>query len=489
MSSLKRAPRAAPAATPSAISYSWSVPPSLTATNKTERKKNALLPRSFRATPIAISHGEGHELVTKDGRRLFDISCGAAVTCFGPGRVDRIWNAANRQRDLLAYHCSAYCEADIAIEYANALVASTNGTMEWAICYGSGTEANEAAAKISLQYHNENGEPSRNLFIGRHQSYHGTTFTTLAIGHHAVRRHPFESSLSSNMTHVKACNAYRGKKEGQSDEDYVGELKEELEKEFQRLGPENVAAVFIEPVVGAALGCAPAVPGYLKAMREVCTAHGAHLIFDEIMCGMGRCGYLHASEMEGVVPDIQTLGKGLAAGAEAFSAMLVGKKIGLAIDRGSAVFMHGHTNQNWLPGCAAGLEALSMIRECIPNIRKQGALLKESLKVQLGSHAHVGDIRGMGLFLGLEFVRNKATKEPFERADHIAERIRAMGTTDPYRIFTYPGTGSADGFKGDHLIIAPPFNVTEDQIKYIVKQVTALIKDFFATMQPIEESF
>ncbi|KAF1950063.1 aminotransferase [Byssothecium circinans] len=490
MSSLKRAAHPAPAATPLAISASRTISSKLTATtHKSSGGRSALLPRNFRKPATEIIRASGHYLYTQDGRWLYDACGGASVSCFGPGPNERVKAASRAQEDAVSYVCSYSCETPISKAYANALVDTTWGQMVKAVFYNSGSEAVEAALKMVLQYFQGLGQPNRKIFIAREQSYHGTTLGALSLGGHRARRDPFESVLMY-CERVEPCNAWRNKAKDESDSAYLARLKEDMRATFIAAGPENIAGVIVEPVVGAALGCVPAVPGYLKALRELCDEYGALLIFDEVMCGMGRLGTnLHAWQNERVVPDIQVIGKGMAGGYKPISGVLIGKKAGvLDVLETDGYFNHGHTFQNSPEACAAGLEVLKIILEgtLLENVREKGELLRRKLKDRLKDCPHVGDIRGDGLFIGVEFVLDKLTKTPFNPIDSVASEIHYMGM-EKFLLQVYPGTGSADGKSGDHVIISPAYDVTEVDVNLIVERFGNLVDHFFATFTPTAE--
>ncbi len=265
----------------------------------------------------------------------------------------------------------------------------------------------EAAIKMSRQYFLELSppQPQRIRFIARKESYHGTTLGALSVSGHLARRGLYEPMLiPSNITsRVSACNAYRGLRKGESTSAYVERLAQELDDEFKRVGADTVCAFLAEPVVGAALGCVPAVPGYFRAMKTVCDKYGALLVLDEVMCGMGRSGTQHAWEQENVVPDLQTIGKGLGGGYAAIAAVLVGHKVVRALEKGSGAFAHGQTYQGHPVACAAALEVQRIVtkQRLVENVAERGAYLGRSLRGRLGGHPHVGDIRGKGLFWGV----------------------------------------------------------------------------------------
>ncbi|KAL5375836.1 hypothetical protein DPSP01_010941 [Paraphaeosphaeria sporulosa] len=488
MLNAKKATRVTPhVRSPTAVPPSRAVQASALPARSLSPKPSTQCPRSFRNLTVEQIGAEKHYYLTEDGRRILDASGGAAVSCFGPGPNDRIADAVNRAyRQFGGYSCSLSFTNGSTRAFVDALVESTGGHMEAALLYGSGSDACEAAAKLLLQYHAENNQAQRRVFIAREQSYHGTTAFALSWGSYWARREPFQDVLMT-VPRVAACNSYRGKKADETVQEYVARLVKELEQKFRDVGPEKIAGFVCEPVVGAALGCMPAVPGYLQAVRELCDKHDVPLVFDEIMCGWGRTGTLHTWQHYGVVPDIQLLGKGLVGGYEILSAMLVGKKLGAmeAIRKGSGTFNHGHTIQGMPKTCAGALETLKMVQELLPNIKEMGDRLMKGLQTRLGAHRHVGDIRGMGLFIAIEFVQDRLLKAPFNPDDRISKAIQEMGLTT-HNIHVYPGTGSAnpEGREGDHIIIAPPYDVDADEIDLIVNVVGNLIENFFEEFKP-----
>lgn len=366
-----------------------------------------------------------------------------------------------------------------------------------------GSEATEGALKMARQYFIEKGETQRTKFIAREHSYHGNTLGALSVSGHVARRAIYLPMLTNNTSLVSPCNAYRQRLETESDSDFVTRKAEELNAEFQRLGPENVIAFIAEPVSGASLGCVPYVPGYLAAMKKVCRKHGALCIWDEVMSGMGRCGTLHAwqgehrepeSSPEGssnpgsdAVPDLQMIGKGLGGGYASIAAVIVGKEVVDMLskgEKGKGCWVHGQTYQSLPLSCSAALAVQKIIRRdrLMENCEKMGALLEERLKKILGSHPHIGDIRGMGLFWGLELVADRGTKEPFDVSWDVAGRIRDVALMEQSITF-YHGQGTMDGVKGDHLIVAPGYNITRDEIEMIVERLVKAIESTFEAMK------
>ncbi|KAL4915538.1 pyridoxal phosphate-dependent transferase [Aspergillus aurantiobrunneus] len=444
---------------------------------------SAVLHRDTRFVPKKAVGGKGSYLFLEDGSKFLDSTGGAAVSCLGHGH-ERVSQAIVDQLKQVEYCHTAFFGTEVSEELARFLVDSTGGKLSKLYVVSSGSEAVEAALKFSRQYFLElpTPQPQRTRFIARKPSYHGITLGALGAGGHVLRRQSFEPLLSQNTSHVSPCYAYRGKKDGESDPAYVARLAGELDAEFQRVGPDTVCAFIAEPVVGAALGCVPAVPGYFRAMKSVCEKYGALFILDEIMSGMGRCGTVHAWEQEDVIPDLQTIGKALGGGYAPVSGLLISDEIVQAIDKGTGVFRHGQTYQGHPVSCAAALAVQKVIREdgLLENVRRMGSYLEDRLRVTLSGNPYVGDIRGKGLFWGIEFVRDKATKEPFSTDAAVAFRIQETGLKPEYGISLYAASGTVDGTRGDHVILAPAYNVTKEEIDIIVKTTAQVLDVVFA---------
>ncbi|KAF2787680.1 PLP-dependent transferase [Melanomma pulvis-pyrius CBS 109.77] len=442
---------------------------------------SAVLYRNINIEPPTAVKGVGNWVYMSTGHKFFDASCGAAVSCLGHGSIKRIEDAMVDATRAVSYISGLDYITDPVKKLCKFLVDSTHGRMARAALYSSGSEAIEAAMKIARQYVVMVDEPLRVNFIARRQSYHGATLGALGLSGHIGRRSFFESLLNS-ASHVSPFNPYHGLSENESISQYVQRLADELEAEFQRLGPKTVIAFVAEPVVGAAQGCVPGTKEYFQAMKRICDRHGALLIFDEVMCGMGRTGTLHAWEQMGVVPDIQTIGKGLGAGIMPAAGMLLSHRVTDVLAKNGGSFAHGHTYQNHAVTSAVALEVQRIISDenLLENVRTLGSLLKDLLKNQLEGHPNVGNIRGMGFFWGIEFVKDKATKEPFDTALNISWRLHEMAVAPPYQMYLYPGTGSYDGVKGDHVIVAPPYNISKDELLFMVDRITKAIVAFFA---------
>jgi len=440
-----------------------------------------VIQRTLHEVPETAVWGEGIWLHLADGRSVIDGSGGAAVACIGHGNR-RVAEAIGAQSAKMAYAHTGFFTSEPAEALADLLLADEPGGLTHAFFVSSGSEAMEAAVKLARQYFLEIGQPERFRVIARRQSYHGVTLGGLSTGGHVARRAPYEPILSTAFSRVSPCFSYRHQMPNESDEQYVQRLATELDEEFQRLGPETVTAFCAETVVGAATGCVTPAPGYFKAMREVCDKYGALLILDEVMCGMGRTGSLHAWEQEGVFPDIQAVAKGLGGGYQPIGGILVAGKVIAALRAGSGSFVHGQTYQAHAVACAGALEVQRIIREenLVAKVADAGILLEGLLNERFGNHPHVGNIRGRGLFQALEFVKSRSTKTPFRPELAFNDRVKQQALARGLGI--YPCTGTADGLNGDHIIIAPPYIVSPGQLSDIVDRlgdaVDAAIAEF-----------
>ena len=433
-------------------------------------QKSRVLHRSLRETPPKAVGGEGVWLMAEDGRRILDASGGAAVSCLGH-QHPRVLEAMSRQASKLAYAHTGFFSSEPAEALAEHLVGDEPGGLAYAYFVSGGSEAIEAGIKLARQYFIERGEPQRQRFIARRQSYHGNTLGALAAGGNAWRREPYAPLLSQAFSHVTPAFAYHEKRDDESEADFVVRLAAELEAEFQRLGPDTVAAFMAEPVVGATGGCVPAPEGYFRAVRDICNRHGALLILDEVMCGMGRTGTRHAWEQEGIAPDIQAIAKGLGGGYQPIGAMLASGQIIDTIRQGSGAFQHGHTYLAHPMACAAALGVQQVISEegLLDNVKVLGVHLERRLTERFGNHRHVGDIRGRGLFQAIELVADRATRTPFDPALKLHQRIKTAAFEGG--LACYPMGGTVDGRIGDHVLLAPPYIATSEDIDMIVDRL------------------
>ena len=423
--------------------------------------------------PVAVA-GDGPYLIDRDGRRYLDGSGGAAVSCLGHGHP-AVVAAVREQVSKLEYAHTSFFTSTPAEALADDLIAHAPAGLDKVYFVSGGSEGVEAALKMAVQYQAEIGQPKRTNIIARWQSYHGNTLGALSAGGNRWRRAQFASILL-DISHIGECYEYRCRRSDETAEQYGQRVADELEAEIQRLGPETVAAFIAEPVVGATMGAVPAVPGYLKRIREICDRHGVLLILDEVMCGMGRTGTLHACEQDGVAPDLLVAAKGLGAGYQPIGAVLVHRRIAEAIRAGSGFFQHGHTYLGHPVACAAALAVQRVIREeaLLERVRRHGSHLDGLLRERLGGHPNVGDIRGRGLFIGLELVADRSTKAPLpaERRTHAAVKSAALDLG----LLCYPAGGTIDGQQGDHVLLAPPFNLSIHHLDELVDKLARALE-------------
>jgi adenosylmethionine-8-amino-7-oxononanoate aminotransferase len=425
------------------------------------------------ALPTAV-RGEGCYIFDAEGRTFLDGSGGAAVSCLGHSDPE-VRAAIHAQLDRLAFAHTGFFTSEPAEELADLLVEHAPEGIDRVYLLSGGSEAVEAAIKLARQYFLEKGQPQRHRLIARRQSYHGNTLGALAAGGNAWRREKY-APLLVETHHIAPCFEYRERRDDESPEAYGRRAADELEAEILRLGPETVMAFIAEPVVGATAGAVPAVPGYFKRIREICDRHGVLLILDEVMCGMGRTGSFFACEQDGVAPDIVTIAKGLGAGYMPIGAMLCSGTIHDAIAAGSGSFQHGHTYHGHPLAAAAGLAVVRALfgRDLIARVRAQGETLTAALTAAFGQHAHVGDIRGRGLFRGVELVEDRATKRPFDPARKLHARIKAAAMDEG--LIVYPAGGTVNGREGDHVLIAPPFIIEDAQIDELVGKLSRALE-------------
>jgi len=432
-----------------------------------------ILHRSLRGSLPLAAAGRGIRVIDTAGREYLDASGGAAVSCLGHGHPD-VLRAMHEQIDKIAYAHTSFFSTAVAEELADHLVRHAPKNISHVYLVSGGSEAIEAALKLARQYFVEIGEPQRRHFIARRQSYHGNTLGALAVGGNEWRRRQF-APLLIDVAHVAPCYEYRDRRANESAEGYGARLAQEFEETVERLGPENVIGFCAETVGGATAGALVPVPGYLRRIRDICDRHGILYLADEVMCGMGRTGTLHAVEQEGIAPDLIAVAKGLGGGYQPIGGVLVGDRIIGAIGRGSGFFQHGHTYIGHPTACAAALAVQKVIQrdDLLAAVRRQGAGLRDRLDAAFGTHPHVGDIRGRGLFMALELVEDRATKEPFDPALRLHARVKVEAMARG--LMVYPMGGTIDGRRGDHVLLAPPFIVTEDELGEIVERLVAAV--------------
>ena len=422
--------------------------------------------RSTTSCPPVAVRGEGIFLIDAKGRRYVDACGGAAVSCLGHGHPAVI-AAMAKQAGQLEYIHTGFFTTDAAEELATLIAAMCPGHLDRIWYTGSGSEAIEAALKLARQYHLERGDEGRRYVIARRLSYHGNTLGALAAGGSQWRRAPYEPLLI-DVALVDPCFEYRFAEPGESAEVYGERAAHSLEQKIIEIGPESIMAFVAETVVGATAGAVAPVSGYLKRIREICDRHGVLLILDEVMCGSGRTGTFLSCQQDDVVPDIVTLGKGLGAGYQPIGAVVCTSEIYDAVANGSGALKHGQTYNAHPVGCAAALAVQGVIQdeELLSRVESAGTRLRDLLNQRFGNHPNIGDIRGRGLLLAMELVSDRATKTPFDPA--LAMYQRAKDDAFGRGLLIYPNGGTADGRAGDHILLAPPYNATNEELDMIV---------------------
>lgn len=431
-----------------------------------------MLHRSLLCDPPLAVRGDGLYIIDDTGSRYLDACGGAAVSILGHNN-EKVIEAIRRQAETLPYAHTAFFSTAVLEELADTLVADAPG-MDKVLFVSGGSEAVEAALKLSRQYFVEIGEAKRHLFIAREQSYHGNTLGALGVGGNQLRRRLFAPLLKQG-NYISPCFEYRGRNADENREAYGLRVADELEAKILELGPVNVAGFIVETVAGATIGAVPAVPGYFARIREICNRYGIHLILDEVMCGTGRTGSLFAYEQEGIVPDMVTLAKGLAAGYQPIGALLTQGYLSESIKTGSGFFQHGHTFMGHATAVAAALATLRVINDdkLLENVTARGASLKNKLQTALGGHAHVGDIRGRGLLIGIELVKDRVSKEPFDPDLKLHQQVQMQAMREG--LLCYGMGGTVDGRLGNHILIAPPYTIEERHEDEIVSRLVAAV--------------
>ena len=422
--------------------------------------------------PVAVG-GDGPFVIDSAGRRYLDASGGAAVSCLGHSER-RVTHAIKAQLDRLPYAHTGFFTNEPAEALAEHLISRAPGDIGHVYFVSGGSEANETAMKLARQYFYDKGETGRRHFIARRQSYHGNTIAALSVGGNAGRRAVYEPILLP-ASHIAPCFEYRHRAEDETPEAYAIRAADELEAEILRLGEGSVIAFIAETVVGATAGAVTPAPGYFQRIREICDRYGVLLILDEVMSGMGRIGQLYACDHYGVVPDILTCAKGLGAGYQPIGAVLMSDRIHDTILAGSGAFQHGFTYIGHATACAAALAVQQVIEEdnLLENCRNMGAALRDQLRDTFGTRPWFGDLRGEGLFIGLELVRDRETKQPFDPALRLHAKIKAAAMEAG--LMVYPAGGTADGVAGDHVLVAPSFIIGEDHVAQIVQRLDRAI--------------
>ncbi|OHE92747.1 aminotransferase class-III [Colletotrichum orchidophilum] len=437
-----------------------------TVESKTLGGEGRLMHRSLVQHPFMVESASGIHLNLANGKSVIDACGGAAVALIGHANEEVIRAISDQARKVSYVHTQAYTTQP-AEELADLILDGNPHGLEKAFFVCSGSEAVESALKLARQYHFENGQPQRKHFIGRRQAYHGNTMATMSISSVASRKVPYEGFCYPHVSYVSPAYPYQYQKGGETEDEFTARLLAEIEDEFQRVGTENVIAFVAETVVGATAGCVAPPVGYLAGVRQICNTHGALLILDEVMCGTGRTGTYFAFEQEGVIPDIVTVAKGLGGGYGPIAGVLMHEKVVSMLRQGSNAFNHGHTYQAHPIACAAALAVQKIVKrdDLVSRCAQLGKQLEVLLRIDLINCKSVGEIRGRGLFWAVEFVKDRQTKETFDPKLRFGLRVQERAFEKGVAL--YPGAGTVDGSRGDHVLLAPPFTTTEEELRRI----------------------
>ena len=428
----------------------------------------------LQAMPKAVG-GDGIYVIDPEGNRYLDASGGAAVSNLGHNHP-AIVEAIRKQASTLAYAHSGFFTTEPLEELADRLAQLTQAGPQYTFISNSGSEAVETAIKLARQYAYEIGESKRSRIIARKQSYHGGTIAALSVGEHAARRQPYEAILLS-ATHIDPYYPYRFQREDESEDIYARRSADQLEHAILENGPENVLAFIAETVGGATAGVLIPSAKYLQRIRKICDKYGILLILDEVMCGMGRIGSHFAFNRFGVKPDLVAIGKGLGGGYQPIGATICSSKIYDSICENSGIIHHGSTYSGHATCCAAAIAVLDTIKKenLLENVKLQGKRLLSQLRDSLSECAYVGDIRGIGLFMAVEFVADRETRKP------LSSKLKFNGVLKRHalqnQLMCYPCGGTVDGFAGDHVILAPPFIIDERDVEAIVTRFRQSVAD------------
>jgi adenosylmethionine-8-amino-7-oxononanoate aminotransferase len=429
------------------------------------RSPNHPYPRGLR--------GEGVYLYDDTGKQYLDGSGGAAVSCLGHGHAEVI-AAIKEQVSTLAYAHTAFFTNEPQEELATRLTQRFGEAGARVYFLSGGSEANETAIKLARQYWLARGKNQKHIVISRQQSYHGNTLGALSVSGNPGRRQIY-APLLQDWPRIEPCYAYRRQQDDETEGEYGERAAQALDDAIESNGAENIAAFIAETIVGATLGAVPAVSGYFRKIREICDRHHILLILDEVMSGSGRSGTWFAFQQEGVLPDITTIAKGLGGGYQAIGATIVRDFIHDAVVKKFNFFEHGHTYIGHATACAAANAVSDVIErdDLLANVQTIGAQLLSELKLTFGDHPNVGDVRGRGLFIGVELVEDRESKAPADRS--LSGRIKQAAMDRGLVI--YPGGRTADGHVGAHVLLAPPYIYDGGNVDELVTKLQLIFKD------------
>jgi adenosylmethionine-8-amino-7-oxononanoate aminotransferase len=439
----------------------------------------ALFPRNFKKQYPVVVSGQGCWITAADGRKYLDAAGQAAVVNIGHG-VASVARAMAEQAAQLAFaHSSQFHIAGAEKLAARLLALAPEGMRPGGQVYfcSGGSEANETAIKLARQYFLERDRTERFRVVSRRQSYHGSTLGAMAISGNMARRAPYQPLLPE-WGHIDPCFCRRCPLGLRFPECKLA-CAEELETLLHDDRENSIAAFIFEPVVGATLGAAVPPDGYIQRIAEICRQYDVLLIADEVMTGIGRTGKPFAVDHWNVEPDMITFGKGAASGYAPLGGVIVGPRAVGAFERGSAAFQHGFTYQNHPVSMAAGNAVLDLLDEqkLFARVTDASRDLFAALE-PLKQHPNVGDVRGLGLLAGVEFVKDKNTCAPFPREENIAGKIFQAAMDQG--VLTYPTQGCVDGVNGDHILLAPPFIITAEECRIAARAIAVAMEKVFS---------
>ena len=440
---------------------------------------SGLFPRHFHKNFPLASRGEGCWIIADDGRRFLDASGQAAVVNIGHG-VPEIGRAMAEQSSQIAFaHTSQFHTAPAEKLAARLLAIAPPNFRDGGRVYftSGGSEATETAIKLARQFHLERGQQDRYRVLSRRQSYHGSTLGAMSVSGNVARRAPY-APLLAEWGHIAPCFCYRCPFEKTFPQCELA-CADDLQNLLAQSQKQDAAAFIFEPIAGATLGAAAPPEGYAARIAEICRNNGILLIADEVMTGMGRTGKPFAVQHWGLEADMILVGKGIASGYAPLGAVLVSPRVVEAFDRGSGAFIHGFTYQAHPVSTAGGNAVLDYLEahKLFDRVTSAAENLRGAL-APLQAHPNVGDIRGLGLLLGIEFVRDKATREPFPRDQNIAEKIRQACLEE--NVLVYPIQGCVDGLRGDHILLAPPFTISPEECALIARALKSAAAKVFS---------
>ncbi|MGG3563939.1 aspartate aminotransferase family protein [Neobacillus rhizosphaerae] len=444
--------------------------------------------RDFSKTYPIITHGKGIFLYDETGKRYMDACSGAVAANLGHG-VEEIAEAMAFQAKKAAFVHTMRFETEVLFQLAEKIAKLAPHSLNKVYFTSGGSEANESAIKLARQFHKDAGRPEKHIVIGRWQSYHGNTFGSLSAGGDIKRRQVYTPNLI-NFSHVHSPNCKRCPYQREKEDcDFKKNWScvRAVESVILELGPENISAFIAEPIVGSQLGAVSPPEVYFKEIRKICDQYNIVLIVDEVMTGFGRTGKDFGIQHFGISPDIMTFGKGVSAGYAPLAGMVVhDRMVESLIENSKGKFVHGYTYSGHPVSVAAGLSALTIYERegIVNNVQVTGDYLKEQLLALKKHYPIIFDVRGEGLLVGIELAFDGEKGSPFPEKLHASERINsiAMGLGAVF----YPGSGSINGYLGDHLLISPPLTVTTDEVDEMVRILENSLKIFIEELKEEE---